>query len=538
MISTKIVRIVKITGVILAALTFVGLMEDRIEFEKQKEIMGGHHIPAQSISAVGGDTAVHKDIPAAHAVRQTVPLTTQAAVVEKHRPVAGEPLSDDGIHIIFSTSCSMFQRWQAELLFYSHAKVKQRGSITRLVSGCKPPELAKGETTHRPDFFVDNGRKANVEEMHRSSNPVAKVYEPGSFKTAASFKFANKPYSVKNWVEKIMQATDQVVAILDPDQVLLKPITVENAMKASEMKVIGSAQRDGANIPSLGHPVGQHYPIGAAWAKDGHFNEKYKDKLAKDYGGKNFAEAVCGVGSPCTNYSDSLGQRVFALGPPYLLLHDDALKLGPAWQDFTPPVVDLTDRDLIADMWSYSMAAAHHNLPHTQIETFMVSNPWGSDEGFPYVLDAIKKNPTMSCHNPPVVTDAPSPTLLHFCQNIHMKDGRGRTWMYHKGHVPEHILECHVPLLKPPPDDFIATQTTDTGKRVAWNICQLYVHVNEMAMAYRAKYCVGQPINTSKVVFLHQYSNNCWQKDPMACFPFGTVEPEEYDNLPKYKYDV
>jgi hypothetical protein len=48
MISTKIVRIVKITGVILAALTFVGLMEDRIEFEKQKEIMGGHHIPAQS----------------------------------------------------------------------------------------------------------------------------------------------------------------------------------------------------------------------------------------------------------------------------------------------------------------------------------------------------------------------------------------------------------------------------------------------------------------------------------------------------------
>lgn len=52
------------------------------------------------------------------------------------------------------------------------------------------------------------------------------------------------------------------------------------------------------------------------------------------------------------------------------------------------------------------------------------------------------------------------------------------------------------------------------------------------------RYCVGQPINTSKVVFLHQYSNNCWQKDPMACFPFGTVEPEEYDNLPKYKYDV
>lgn len=34
-------------------------------------------------------------------------------------------------------------------------------------------ELAEGETTHKPDFFVDNGAKANVEEMHRSSNPIA-----------------------------------------------------------------------------------------------------------------------------------------------------------------------------------------------------------------------------------------------------------------------------------------------------------------------------------------------------------------------------
>lgn len=114
------------------------------------------------------------------------------------------------------------------------------------------------------------------------------------------------------------------------------------------------------------------------------------------------------------------------------MLHDDAAKLGPTWQDFTPPVVDLTERDLIADMWSYSMAAAHHNLPHTQIETYMVSNPYGNDEGFPFVTAAIKRNPKMSCHNPPPITDGPGPTLLHFCQNLHTKDGRGRTWMFHK----------------------------------------------------------------------------------------------------------
>jgi hypothetical protein len=55
---------------------------------------------------------------------------------------------------------------------------------------------------------------------------------------------------------------------------------------------------DGANIPRPGHPVAQHYPIGAAWAKDGFFNKKHKAKLDSKYGGKNMAEAVCGVTPP------------------------------------------------------------------------------------------------------------------------------------------------------------------------------------------------------------------------------------------------
>lgn len=147
---------------------------------------------------------------------------------------------------------------------------------------------------------------------------MQEVYEPGTFKTAASFKFANKPYSVRSWVEKKMQPTDQVVAIFDPDQVLLKPLTVERALRKDEMKVIASPSRDGANIPSLGHPVGQHYPIGAAWGKDGHFNTKCRAKLDAKYGGKSFAEAVCGAGSPCLNVTDGDGQKAYALGPPYV----------------------------------------------------------------------------------------------------------------------------------------------------------------------------------------------------------------------------
>ena len=44
---------------------------------------------------------------------------------------------------------------------------------------------------------------------------------------------------------------------------------------------------------------------------------------------------------------------------------------------------------LLAEMYAYSMAAAHDNLPHLQVENYMVSNTESSGEGWPLV-DALE----------------------------------------------------------------------------------------------------------------------------------------------------
>lgn len=119
------------------------------------------------------------------------------------------------------------------------------------------------------------------------------------------------------------------------------------------------------------HQVAQHYPIGAAWTHDGYKNTQHRDKLDRKYNGSNFAVAVCGDASPCAHIKNSDAIQSYALGPPYFVHRSDVLPIATEWAKFTPPVADLCERDLISDMWSYAMAAAHHEVPHTQIETFM-----------------------------------------------------------------------------------------------------------------------------------------------------------------------
>lgn len=43
--------------------------------------------------------------------------------------------------------------------------------------------------------------------------------------------------------------------------------------------------------------------------------------------------------------------------------------------------------------------------------------------------------------------------------------------MFHKGHVPPHILDCDIPLLKPPPDNFIDSQANKADKVCLWVSC-------------------------------------------------------------------
>ena len=41
----------------------------------------------------------------------------------------------DDVHIVFTTGCNGYQNWQSEVLFYSWARIKHPGRITRIIAG-------------------------------------------------------------------------------------------------------------------------------------------------------------------------------------------------------------------------------------------------------------------------------------------------------------------------------------------------------------------------------------------------------------------
>ena len=61
------------------------------------------------------------------------------------------------------------------------------------------------------------------------------------------------------------------------------------------------------------------------------------------------------------------------MGPPYMLVKDDFRRLARTWVSFVPKVYE-DFPDLLAEMYAYSMAAAHEQLPHLRMDHFMVSN--------------------------------------------------------------------------------------------------------------------------------------------------------------------
>lgn len=59
--------------------------------------------------------------------------------------------TEDGttIYTVFSTDCGSFQHWQSYLLFFSAVRIKQRGFITRIASGCTDEQIEEAKEWHQ-----------------------------------------------------------------------------------------------------------------------------------------------------------------------------------------------------------------------------------------------------------------------------------------------------------------------------------------------------------------------------------------------------
>merc|ERR1711991_1229069 len=132
------------------------------------------------------------------------------------------------------------------------------------------------------------------------------------------------------------------------------------------------------------------------------------------------------------------------VGPPLILHVDDISRLSMYWAAYMLRVL-AREKDILADMWAYSIGAAHLGLKHTMVDMYMVSSPTTySGEGFEFV----DRWSNLSCEKPLPKVGERYPVAIHMAQNFKAPDIRHGPHMFHKGHVPAEILECDTPLLK------------------------------------------------------------------------------------------
>jgi hypothetical protein len=118
------------------------------------------------------------------------------------------------VHTVFSVDGSLYQRWQADLLAYSHRKAGQPGPLTRLFSSDGPPPRFAGLTFHTRSY---------------STHPATGDHYPPY----------NRIMALKDWLSESPPA-EEVILLVEPDCVFLSPLTGE--------------------LVSRGHPVS--HPIG------------------------------------------------------------------------------------------------------------------------------------------------------------------------------------------------------------------------------------------------------------------------------------
>lgn len=155
-------------------------------------------------------------------------------------------------------------------------------------------------------------------------------------------------------------------------------------------------------------------------------------------------------------------------------------------------------------MFAYSMASAHHKLPHLRLDQFMVSNVDAGGEGWEYIdkLDDVCSYESINIQKEDL---HPLPTFLHFCQFY-----RAGEWAFNKRIVPKDIFTCGSPLFAIPPPSIQEEQVKVKGvgqkattepltprqaKRNAFMICSLTKIINEALREFKDLKCDGEQVN-------------------------------------------
>lgn len=464
--------------------------------------------PYQKNSGNTGATAAHQQ------TRSLLLTPAQDAALERDGANA-----DARYHVVFSTDCSPYQHWQSYLVFYTAIKVQQTGHVTRIASGCSPDEEVAMRKWFQQSVQVLSTR------FHLHLTPKFSTILDDQGNILGDYKFFNKPFGLKHWMEHFdllrfnpdtrhfpQAVHSDVVILIDPDMILLRPLTSDFS-NPRETLYGPARQKLQPKLPDKvgpGQPFAQVYGFGTQWSRLD-------------------LEAIAGAGTPAALVSQDAGRLYYPAGPPYLATVSDMHRIAVSWSAFVAPTYAQYPH-LLAEMFAYSIAAAHLELPHALLDSLMVSDVsaaggegWALVERIPpQQLCGLcqTSNNSNNNNNKLLHTSYAVPSVLHMCQRYVVGD----EWFFTKRKIPSDIYDCDTPLFAEPPPDLAVKydyKHAPGGKRFALSqqeavrqsfmLCTIYAVLNEAAAQYKHNACSAttaaavDTINLKKTRSLVQY---------------------------------
>eukprot|EP00611_Tribonema_gayanum_P028950 TRINITY_DN7604_c0_g1_i2.p1 TRINITY_DN7604_c0_g1~~TRINITY_DN7604_c0_g1_i2.p1 ORF type:complete len:374 (-),score=130.78 TRINITY_DN7604_c0_g1_i2:449-1570(-) len=311
-------------------------------------------------------------------------------------------------------------------------------------------------------------------------------------RTGLRYPYYNKPRALRHWLAHAAPpVAEAVVALLDPDMVMLRPLRpyVDDDPETFPRRRGGPGQPPVRGVEpwiTEGHPAGQLYALGGAWAK-----------------WPDLAAIVGSETSPALAVPLDQAAKHYPVGPPYLAHVRDMAALADKWVEFVARTYE-GHPGILSEMYAFCIAAAHLRLPHHVIRSYMVSDPNNRDEDAPWALvEALSDEDVCQALGPPLdalPASAPIPTLpvvAHYCHVF-----RAGLYMFGKRRRGLHgVFACDAQYLAEPPPhagalrvkvhppDRVEQVTRRTAVRNAFMVCALTRLLNEALLDFRQARC-------------------------------------------------
>jgi len=407
-------------------------------------------------------------------------------------------VTQDGttLYIVFSTDCGPSQHWQSYLLFFSIVRIKQRGFITRIASGCTEKQKQEAREWHLEHIAVISSRFRIF-----FTPKFSDIKDVNGKSTGEAYKYFNKPFGVRyylenssdfGWDEKTSKMTaveeKAVVIIIDPDMIILRPLTTDFSDSSVKFWSPFHKKIERKKKVEPGTPFGQTYGFGDNWRK--HTDLAGPDSLAH-------------------KVDERTAVLHYQVGPPYIATATDMYQIVRRWADLVPEV-HRAKPELMSEMYAYSLAAADRGLPHEIVSSMMISSTDAYGESWDLIDDIPDERVCMSGILPNQAK-APLPTLLHYCQEY----GAGDV-LFSKYFLPDSIFSCDQPLLIEPGDDAMSPENAyklrpgrkkvqlnhELHKRNVFTACAMTSVVNEASLFFKLHHCNGSEANKERTLDL------------------------------------